>query len=102
MQVFRIFCELLAKMGPGSRINRGVPDGYRRNGESPKQGIDTQCAAASYWSFAAVEMEKARSRALTLISPPVVPSLPEGRNGESPKQGIDTGYYPCFRDFLVQ
>ena len=41
MQVFRIFCELLAKMGPGSRINRGVPDGYRRNGESPKQGIDT-------------------------------------------------------------
>ena len=41
MQVFRIFCELLAKMGPGSRINRGFPEGYRRNGESPKQGIDT-------------------------------------------------------------
>ena len=36
MQVFRIFCELLAKMGLGSRINRGVPKGYCRNGESPK------------------------------------------------------------------
>ncbi len=40
-RIFRIFCELLAKMGLGSRINRGVPEGYRRNGESPKKGIDT-------------------------------------------------------------
>jgi len=25
--IFRIFCELLAKMGLGSRINRGFPEG---------------------------------------------------------------------------
>ena len=74
MQVFRIFCELLAKMGPGSRINRGIT----------------------------VEMEKARSRALTRQSRQATDTCKQRRNGESPKQGIDTGYYPCFRDFLVQ
>ena len=65
MQVFRIFCELLAKMGPGSRINRGFPEGYRRNGESPKQGIDTWKEHLLHQILPLVEMEKARSRALT-------------------------------------
>ena len=65
MQVFRIFCELLAKMGLGSRINRGVPEGYCRNEESPKQGIDT-------------------------LDRSVVAHSSNRRNEESPKQGIDT------------
>ena len=65
MQVFRIFCELLAKMGLGSRINRGVPEGYRRNGESPKKGIDTSHLKVDLYLLAS-------------------------RNGESPKKGIDT------------
>ena len=64
MRVFRIFCELLAKMGPGSRINRGFPEGYCRNGESPKQGIDTS-QRFGHATIDMVEMEKARSRALT-------------------------------------
>ena len=58
-RIFRIFCELLAKMGLGSRINRGVPEGYRRNGESPKKGIDTCLSSHNYLPPLFVEMEKA-------------------------------------------
>ena len=76
-RIIRIFCELLAKMGLGSRINRGVPEGYCRNGESPKQGIDT-------------------IRARTFF-----PFFPYGRNGESPKQGIDTFFFPRMSISLV-
>ncbi|WP_442985486.1 hypothetical protein [Schaedlerella arabinosiphila] len=65
MQVFRIFCELIAKMGPGSRINRGVSEGYCRNEESPKQGIDTPLLLLPPLLLRLVEMKKARSRALT-------------------------------------
>ena len=39
--IFRIFCELLTKTGLGSRINTGFLRGYRRNGISPRKGIDT-------------------------------------------------------------
>ena len=39
--VFRIFRKLLAKTTSGSRINTGFFEGYRRNGVSPSQGIDT-------------------------------------------------------------
>ena len=39
--IFRIFCELLAKTGLGSRINTGFLRGYRRNEVSPLEGIDT-------------------------------------------------------------
>ena len=66
--VFRIFCELLAKMSLGALCLCGFP------GDS-------------------VEMVRARGRALTLIEVPIFPKRQIfSRNGESPRKGIDTIY----------
>ena len=62
---FRIFCELLAKIGSIIRIKQGHLRGYSRNECCPCEGIDTKCPPL-FLAYVPVEMSVARVRALTL------------------------------------
>ncbi len=65
------------------------PVWFRRNGESPIEGIDTLSIQNHSPTFSSVEMEKARLRALTHFV--FIKSWHNSisRNGESPIKGIE-------------
>ncbi len=79
------------KTAPETIDFKGFLKGYRRNGRSPIQGIDTLHFLRLVNGFLFVEMGEARYRALTqLFGFLLFLILVRGRNGKSPIQGIDT------------
>ena len=90
--IFRIFCELPAEMGLGSRINTGVWRGTVEMIGARMRALTQDKYLVGQHLCAFVEMIGARMRALTHPFSFVRGNSMPCRNDRSPYEGIDTTY----------